>query len=166
MFLTLVLTGVRRDELLDLRWRDVDMLAAVLRVAGSKTKAARRSIALSPALVAALEGHYRATAYRGMDERLFCHPKIGSRLHPEWFALHFRKALEVAGISEYVRPFHDLRHTALTNEAAAGSSPIALMAKAGHTDMSVTRHYLHLAGTTFPDEAAALEARLLGAREG
>jgi integrase len=35
MFLTLVLTGVRRDELLDLRWCDVDMLDRVLRVAGS-----------------------------------------------------------------------------------------------------------------------------------
>ena len=39
------------------------------------------------------------------------------------------------------------------------------MAKAGHTDMKVTRQYLHLAGTTFPEEAAAAEARLLGVRE-
>jgi integrase len=112
--------------------------------------------------VEALEGHYRATAYRGMDERVFCYPQIGSRLHPEWFAVHFRKALKAAGISDYVRPFHDLRHTALTAAAAAGSSPIGLMAQAGHTDMSVTRHYLHLAGTTFPDEAAALATLLLG----
>lgn len=62
-----------------------------------------------------------------------------------------------------MRPFHDLRHSALTNEAASGSGPIALMSKAGHSDMKTTRIYLHLAGTVFPDEAAALERRLLGA---
>jgi integrase len=78
------------------------------------------------------------------------------------FAEQFRAALKAAGIEDYVRPFHDLRHTALTNEAAAGSSPIALMTKAGHTDMKTTRRYLHLAGIVFHDEAAALERRLLG----
>jgi len=64
-----------------------------------------------------------------------------------------------------VRPFHDLRHTALTNEAASGSGPIALMTKAGHTDMNTTRIYLHLAGVVFRDEAEALERRLLSAVE-
>ena len=53
-----------------------------------------------------------------------------------------------------------LRHTSLTHEAAAGSTPIAIMAKAGHTDMKVTRRYLHLAGIVFRDEADALERRL------
>jgi integrase len=70
--------------------------------------------------------------------------------------------LKAAGIGDYVRPFHDLRHTSLTNEAASGSGPIALMAKAGHTNMKVTRQYLHLAGVVFRDEAAALERRLFG----
>jgi integrase len=165
MFLTLVLTAVRRSELLDLRWRDVDLLAAVIRVAGSKTPAARRSIALAPGLLSALEARYKATAYRGDGERVFCHPEIGSRVDGRWFAREFRKALKAAGITDYVRPFHDLRHTALTNGAAAGASPIALMAKAGHTDMRVTRQYLHLAGEVFPDEEAALERRMLGAPE-
>ena len=32
-----------------------------------------------------------------------------------------------------------------------------------HSDMRVTRIYLHLAGTVFHDEAAALERRMLGA---
>jgi integrase len=81
------------------------------------------------------------------------------------FAEEFRSALKAAGITDYVRPFHDLRHTSLTNEAASGSTPIALMAKAGHTDMRVTRRYLHLAGIVFHDEAEALEKRLLGGRK-
>lgn len=41
----------------------------------------------------------------------------------------------------------------------AGESPIALMTRAGHANMSTTKRYLHLAGQTFPEEAAALERR-------
>ena len=162
IFLTLVLTGVRRNELLDLRWRDVDLLDGVVRVVNSKTEDGIRSIALSPALVDALQAHFRSTAFKADDERVFCHPGSGRRYSAKLFAEQFRAALKVAGITDYVRPFHDLRHTALTNEAASGSSPIALMTKAGHSDMKTTRIYLHLAGTVFRDEAEALERRLLG----
>jgi hypothetical protein len=51
------------------------------------------------------------------------------------------------------------------NGAAAGESPIALMTRAGHRSMQTTQIYLHLPGTVFRDEAAALERRLLGAVE-
>lgn len=75
---------------------------------------------------------------------------------------YLESALAAAGITDKLRPFHDLRHASLTNGAAAGESPIALMARAGHADMRTTKRYLHLAGTVFRDEAAALERRLLG----
>ena len=61
-----------------------------------------------------------------------------------------------------MRPFHDLRVTSITNDAIAGAKPIALMTKAGHASMATTRRYLRFAGTVFPEEAAALEARVLG----
>ena len=72
------------------------------------------------------------------------------------------RAQATAGIEGRVRAFHDLRHTAITNDAAAGANPIALMTKAGHADMKTTKTYLHLAGVVFRDEAERLEARLLG----
>jgi hypothetical protein len=50
----------------------------------------------------------------------------------------------------------------ITNDAAAGANPVALMTKAGHSKMSTTQVYVHLAGVVFRDEAAALERRLLG----
>lgn len=69
----------------------------------------------------------------------------------------FRKALAAAGITDYVRPFHDARHGSLTNGASAGETPIALIARAGHRSMATTNQYVHLAGVVFHDEAAALE---------
>ncbi|HEX2110356.1 MAG TPA: hypothetical protein VHF67_02270 [Gaiellaceae bacterium] len=50
VFLTLVLTGIRRFELEALRWRDIDLLESVIRVRDSKTEEGIRSIALSPRL--------------------------------------------------------------------------------------------------------------------
>ena len=59
-----------------------------------------------------------------------------------------------------------MRHTALTNLAATGASPIAVMATAGHRSMQTTKQYLHLAGVVFREDASALERRLLGEVEG
>jgi len=85
----------------------------------------------------------------------------GNMVGAQWYTDAFNRALKKAGITDYVRPFHDMRHTALTNEAATGkSNPIALMTKAGHRSFKTTQEYIKLAGTVFPDEAEALEARL------
>ena len=162
-FLVLVLTGVRRSELQALRWRDVDLIEGVLRVRDSKTEEGRRAIALPASLAEELWQHRRRTPFQGDGERVFCNPKTGGRYRSETFAEEFRAALATAGVDGYVRPFHDLRHTAITNDAAVGSSPIAVMAKAGHASMATTKRYLHLAGVVFRDEAEALERRMLGA---
>jgi integrase len=164
IFLTLMLTGIRRDELRGLRWRDVDLVGSVLKVVESKSEEGERSIALPPLLAEALWQHQRSSAFKGEDELVFAHPERGSRIDHEWYAAEFRKALKAAKITEYVRPFHDLRHASLTNGVVAGEQPLELMARAGHRSMATTRQYLHLAGVTFPEKAAALEQHLLGGR--
>jgi integrase len=158
-FVTLVVTGIRRFELQALRWRDVDLVENVLRVRDSKTEDGIRSIALPPTLAEALWQWRRTTKFQGDDERVFCNQKTGGVYREEHFAEAFRAALAEAGIADYLRPLHDLRHTAITHDAAAGASPIAVMTKAGHASMSTTKRYLHLAGAVFRDEAAALEDR-------
>jgi integrase len=162
MFLVLMLTGVRQHELRGLRWRDVSLVENILRVAKSKTDEGERSIALSAALVDALAGQYTRSRYKADSDYVFCDPERGTRISDRWFAEEFRAALSTAGITDYVRPFHDLRHSSLTNGAAAGEQPIALMARAGHRSMSTTKQYLHLAGVVFRQEADALEARMMG----
>jgi integrase len=164
VFLTLVLTGVRRSELQALRWRDVDLVDNVLRVRDSKSEDGIRSIALSPTLAEELWQHHRRSSFQGDGERVFCHPERGTAYRAETFQKALGAALSAAGVEGHVRAFHDLRHTAITNDAAAGANPAALMTKAGHADMKTTRTYMHMAGVVFRDEAERLEARLLGAR--
>jgi len=161
VFLTLVLTGIRRSELQALRWRDVDLVENVLHVRDSKTQEGIRAIALPPKLAEELWQHRRRTAFQGDDEFVFCHTKRGTAIRAEGFKGELEKALRKAGIHDRVRAFHDLRHTAITADASVGSGAIAVMAKAGHRNMATTRTYLHLAGTVFRDEAERLEQRLL-----
>jgi len=74
----------------------------------------------------------------------------------------FRAALVKAEITDEVRPFHDGRHTSITNAAAAGVAPDALQARAGYADLGTTQRYIDLAGVLFRDEAEAAEARMFG----
>ncbi|HXL44120.1 MAG TPA: tyrosine-type recombinase/integrase, partial [Gaiellaceae bacterium] len=104
-----------------------------------------------------------STPYRSDEDYVFASPESGRRMNPDrWWNKQWKAALKVAGIDGYVRPFHDARHSSLTHQAAGGSSPVAIMAGAGHSSMATTKKYLHLAGVVFKDEAEALERRLLG----
>jgi integrase len=145
---------------------DVDLVESVLRVRDSKSEDGRRSIAPPASLAEALWQHRRTTPYQGDERLVFCHPQRRTIYRAETFAAAFTKALAAAGVAKTPRPFHDLRHTAITNDAAAGSSPIAVMSKAGHANMATTQRYIHLAGVVFRDEADALERRLLGGSSG
>ena len=134
VFLVLVLCGVRRAELQALRWRDVDLLEETLRVVDSKTEEGVRAIALPPRLQAELAGHYPGTPYKGADELVFCPSERGTVYRAEAFKEALAAAMAAAEVEGKVRAFHDLRHTAITHDAASGSSAIAVMTKAGHAN--------------------------------
>ena len=174
VFLIVYGLGLRLGEVLGLRWRAVrlaDPEGASLRVEETlvrgrvdtpKSEASTRTLALASRLADELFQHRRRTAYDGDDERVFVSPQQGSPMNPKRYAATFRAALARAGITDYVRPCHDGRHSAITNAAAAGTSPVALMARSGHSDFKTTQIYIDLAGERFRDEAALLERRLWG----
>jgi integrase len=167
--------GLRRAEILGLRWRHVrltDPEGAWLRVEETlvrgkidtpKSERSERTIALGPRVADELFEHRARSAYQGDDERVFMSPHRGTPLNPKRYADTFREALAKAEIGGYVRPFHDGRHSQITNAAAAGTNPAALMARSGHSDFKTTQLYIDLAGETFRPEAELLEARLWGA---
>jgi integrase len=174
LFLTLMGTGIRRGEALGLRWRSVylaDPEGPHLRIEETfirhardtpKSAAGHRTIALGSRIAAELFEHRRVTGFNGGDEHVFANPRTGNPFAPAVYAEILRTALKRAGIEGYVRPCHDLRHSSITNAAAAGTPPEALMARAGHSSYSTTRRYVDLAGERFRAEADRLEQRLWG----
>jgi integrase len=174
MFQTMMLTGIRRGEALGLRWRHVHLAdpdGPVLRVEETyvrnaidtpKSEAGQRTISLGRVLAGKLFDYRAQTHYAGDDERVFANPRTGNPFNPTRFGELLRAALRRAGVEGYLRPCHDLRHSSITNAAAAGTSPEALMSRAGHSDYATTRRYVDLAGERFREEGDRLEQRLSG----
>ena len=71
-----------------------------------------------------------------------------------------RKAIAKAGIERPIRPWHDLRHAALTHDAAASNPAIYVQARAGHAPGTMTERYVHAAQVAFPGAAGRSEERL------
>jgi integrase len=69
---------------------------------------------------------------------------------------------ELLGLEDYIRPCRDLRHSSITNAAAAAMPPGALMSRSGHSSYTTTQRYVDLAGERFREEGDRLERRLWG----
>jgi integrase len=166
-------TALRRGELLALRWRDVQLLEGLLTVREAlvkgrfttpKSRSSRRLLELGPRTQELLGEHWRQSAFQGDEELVFCHPQRGTPLDPSKVArCYLRPALQRAGITKPFRPFHDLRHTALTHEAAAGNPMAYVQLKAGHSQSAITERYIHAAQVLFAGAAARGESRLFSA---
>lgn len=169
-------TAMRRGELLGLRWRDVALLDGRLQVREAlvrgrfttpKSRASRRTIELGPRTIQIIADHWTGSAFSGEDELVFCHPQLGTPLDASSLSrAYLRPALARAGITKPFRAFHDLRHTALTHEAAAGNPMAYVQMKAGHSASQITERYIHAAQVLFPGAAAKGEARMFSLTEG
>lgn len=165
-------TALRRGELLALRWADVELLDGRLTVRQAyvrgqfqtpKSRASRRTLELGPHAVDVFTEVYEDSRYRADDCVVFCHPALGTPLDPSKLAREYmRPALKRAKITKPFRVWHDLRHTSLTHEAAAGNPQAYVQLKAGHSQGSITERYIHAAQVLFPGAANRGEERMFG----
>lgn len=162
IFLTAAMTGLRRGELVALRWRDVDWVASKIRVRGSrrrgltsdpKSETSKRAVPMASRVAGELDRQFKRSAYQGDDDLVFCNPQTGRHLDPDALSGRFRAARDRAGLPK-VR-FHDLRHTFGTLMAASGVDVLKIKHWMGHADIQTTLIYMHYAPT--PDESAMVD---------
>lgn len=176
MWRLLLTTGMRRGELLGLRWTDVDFASGRLTIrqtrgmvesrveAGTpKTRAGSRTIAVDPVTVAALKAWKRQQAverlamgagWQDLDGLIVLEPD-GTAVHPQVLSRRFKAAARRVGLP--VIRLHDTRHSYATAALAAGVPVKVLSQRLGHSDVGVTlRIYAHV--MPGDDEAAAVQA--------
>ncbi len=151
-----VVTGMRRGELLALRWSNVDsdrrrllVLHSVDFVAGygyvegkPKTSAGKRWVSLPGFLVDMLKQQrvqqleLKKVAKVWIDHDLVFPNLSGGYLHPNHMGEKFRGILKEAGLPAL--HFHDLRHSAATILLCMGVNVKVIQELLGHSDISVT----------------------------
>jgi integrase len=147
IFLTAAFTGLRRGELLALRWRDVDFAGQVVRVRASYAerqlttpKSGKvRSVPVAPDVAAVLAALGQRAGWTGDDDLVFVGP-AGTFMDGRALSRRYITAVRRAGL----RPlrFHDLRHTFGTRMIAKADIR-RVQEWMGHADVQTTMKYLH-----------------------
>jgi len=165
LFYVVLFTGLRRGELLALRWQDIDMLMCQISIKRSmqfvdnkitfkqpKTTKSRRLIDLSPSTVAVLNEHRKAQdkMRQSLDlplvtesDLVFCHWD-GSPLLPNSITHAWRKLARRCGLKG-IR-LHDARHTHASLLLKQGVHPKIVQERLGHAGIAITLDlYSHVA---------------------
>ncbi len=163
-FLTAILTGMRRGELLALQKDDIDWKNKQICVRRSvwhgqfitpKTKYSVRRIDVSPYLLAELRKHVLASPPNDLG-LVFSNEHGGIMDADTLIKRHFVPVFEKAKIKR-VR-FHDLRHTNASLRIAEGQDPKYIQDQMGHASIQTTfDRYGHLLRKANPDQAKKLD---------
>lgn len=192
LYVTAMLSGLRRGEIFGLKWSDVDLERRILHVRREmlmiktgegrprrpvlsdelKSDTSHRTVAMSETLTRALLTHKeeqeeekRVLGSRYMDEGLvFCRPD-GGRYHLESISrTQFNKLQEQAGVPR-IR-FHDLRHTHASWMLANGVHPKVVSERLGHSSITITMDtYSHVIPGVDREAAEGLDVLLEEARK-
>lgn len=145
-------TGLRRGELLALRWQDVDLTRATLTVHGTSSKSGQtRHVPLNTDAVSVLKA-WKGSVTPQPDAQMFGN-RDGSAIadiKTAWLAL-----VQAAKVLQF--RFHDLRHTFASKLVMAGVDLNTVRELLGHADLKMTVRYAHLA----PEHKAAAVAKLV-----
>jgi excisionase family DNA binding protein len=137
--LTALKTGMRKAEITDLRWDQVDLVNREIEVV--RTKSGKKRI------IPVSEDLYRMLrSLRDREENSdfvfqYVYQKTGKKRHLKYFRRSFENACRRAGIKGFT--FHDLRHTFASRLVRAGVDLITVKDLLGHYSVKTTERYTH-----------------------
>ena len=146
----LMLTGCRLSEIMTLRWEDVALEAAELRLPDSKTGA--KVVHLGEPAVAVLRGIVRVKG----NPWVIAGRRPGSRvasLHFPWSRIRKRAGLDDARL-------HDLRHSFASGGLLVGEGLPMIGKLLGHKQVETTARYAHLADDPIKAAADRIASRI------
>src|SRR5215208_6333768 len=176
LYVVAIHTGLRRGELLGLKWTDVDLDAGTLAVLraldvdgtfkATKNRGARRTLKLTHRALDALKAHkVRQNAERlqagprWRDNNLTFPNTVGKPMNAgNLYRRDFQPLLMRAGLADERFTIHSLRHTFATTLAAKGVHPSTAQKILGHSDIRMTLViYTHATDGMQDAATAALE---------
>jgi integrase len=149
-------TGARQSEVMELRWKQIDLKAKTALLVDTKNGERRTLPIVGEAFSLLTE---RSKVRRIDDDRLF---PAGARSKNEHAVADLRApweaALKVARINDF--HWHDLRHTCASYMAMSGVSQVEMAKLLGHKTLAMTMRYAHLSPQRTIEVADVLAKRL------
>jgi integrase len=145
-----VLTGMRRGEITNLRWQDIDLNRKLLTIQSSptfKTKNGRRRI-----IPLNDTAFYVLSARHGKETSEYVFTNNGRKVSEGWLTHAFKKAVYDVRLTDDRLHFHSLRHTFASWLVQDGVSIYAVKELLGHSDVKTTQAYSHLVGSELHSE--------------
>jgi integrase len=157
LFYTALFTGMRRSELMALRWQDVDFILSQIYVKRSlhqlrdgsfnfrppKTARGRRAVALPPSAILVLQEHFEKRKQERVilreplkDEDLVFGEADGRPMRPNRITRAWVMLAEKAGLK--VIRLHDARHTHASIMLKRGIHPKIVQERLGHASIAIT----------------------------
>jgi len=127
-------TGLRLGEILNLRWEEVDLEHAVIKMLVRKNRR-MLEVPLNDEAVAVMNG------WCGLRkcEYVFYNPETGGQWRDLWLGL--KKACRKAGLKDVT--WHTFRHTFASRLTRNGADLVTVKELLGHSSVSVTMRYAH-----------------------
>ena len=148
-------SGMRKSEMLTLRWRQVDFNSQTIKLLDSKNGDQRLVPLVEPALSILRE----RSKVRRIDSEFIFPAKNGNRswqlTSKEW-----KRKIEKAGLVNF--RVHDMRHSAASVMAMSGMSVLEIAAVLGHRTLAMTMRYAHVADAHLVDRVGAAMRRSFG----
>ncbi|MCD6531313.1 tyrosine-type recombinase/integrase [bacterium] len=130
-------TGLRRSELIALKWSDIDLKRKVIKIQDSKSPEGYRRIPLREEAIEIVRSLPR------LSEWVFVNPDTALPWDASFLSKSFKKVLKACGITD--ASLHTLRHTFASHLAMAGVSLDVIRDLLGHSSVQITEIYAHLA---------------------
>lgn len=157
VIITAFYTGLRQSELLDLKWKHIDLKNNQVTVVAGKGGKSRTTVLLKPAREAIVNWKKKTTY--GRDRFVFESVKSmknqSIRITNRTAGRVFKEFVQLAELSESIH-FHSLRHSCATYLLKKGFSVHEVQKMMGHSSISVTERYLHLVPQDLNEKAEKL----------
>ncbi len=146
--ITALNTGMRRGEILSLKWRDVDLenrIITVIKTKNNETKQLPINQSLHDELL---------RLPKSKNGYVFCDP-MGQPIGD--IKTSFNHAVKKTGLTDF--HFHDLRHTYASHLAMIGVDIRSIQELLGHKDIKMTMRYSHLSNTHLMEAVRKLDLK-------
>ena len=143
-------TGVRISELINLQYTNIDLTRSLIKVMGKGGK--ERMIPFGDNALYWLTEYieYRRTNNLSLKSRDFFVSQQGKKMTRQAFWHRVKQYLAISGLSDNVSP-HTLRHAFATHLLNNGADLRSVQMLLGHSDLSTTQIYTHIAKQRLSD---------------